>query len=543
MKKSIASNPKTHLHLCILLVHVCTLSLVSGKVKFNNMPGLGMADSLGSVIGSRFHFQVNWSFNTVQSYDQFTMCHVTLRYSTKKSFFLVKGKDTHRGQKLAKGDLVYFVDPDKPVFLVDLRISRFPDSEEEARLLSFCEMDFNSKDLDEILGVMDRNWDLFQIQPPAEVGTNLNVLKMTRLVDDETDFEWVDKYSEAKWDLLDKLMNKIYSFDFRPSDDEQVGGLLKREIATRLRSFKQGPLKKMVRMFKEDLQKDAANTGTNLKLSLDEDDEKRLKFAEKLDKVFDTLMTEFNPEILQEENIEYLEYLFRVLPLNFFDALKVEITKPEVEKPLNYDLLFELIENNHVDSRIKPLKLENLSQYLKSAMGKMLKKAIKKTLIRFFEAREGSHQMAFLGDEIMERVIKKFSRVMNEDFALDQMDDILYWVGEEAGMTIEKVLFLIGHEVRSRFNVNLLVDLFYGFCENSFMGFLDEMTFFATLIKKYGEMGILQKREGERVLDIPKLIKLLSIWRDFEDDRFTYDVVLPFFVRSTEDSEEETIDT
>ena len=82
--------------------------------------------------------------------------------------------------------------------------------------------------------------------------------------------------------------------------------------------------------------------------------------------------------------------------------------------------------------------MENMIQYLKSGMVNVFKKNIKTHQV-FGRTRRNT--LAFLEDLSLERITKKFSRVMNEDFALDQMDEILYWVGEEAGIAIQKVLF------------------------------------------------------------------------------------------------------
>ena len=145
--------------------------------------------------------------------------------------------------------------------------------------------------------------------------------------------------------------------------------------------------------------------------------------------------------------------------------MDLDFTSSSNWKSLNYNLLYVLIENNHTDSRHKQLKMKDMIQYLKSEMVKVVKKNMK-TLQVFGRARR--NRLVFLGDFSAERVKKKFSRVINYDFALDQMNDILYLVEEEAGMAIEKVLFLTSRQMRSWFIIDLLVDLFYCFYENWF---------------------------------------------------------------------------
>ena len=160
-----------------------------------------------------------------------------------------------------------------------------------------------------------------------------------------------------------------------------------------------------------------------------------------------------------------------------------------------------------------------------------MKKAITKTLQTCYDKREET--TTFLGDEMVQRVLKIYTKITEEEISIKEMENILYWVGDDAGMTVEKVIYLVFHEVKHLLNLDLLVDFFYDLVEHSFLEYLEELSFDMTLVKVYKKLGLVKRvdGEGEWILDVLTLKRKLSVWREIEDEALTLKVALPVFVR------------
>ena len=541
--RSITCPDKLHPKNLYFVVLVLLASLVQAEVHVNASPGFALADPLGSIIGSRFHFHLDkfWEFQTAESEDPLVMCHVTLKYFSDRPFFLVFGGNAHRGNKVKKDDLLLFVDKDKPLSFLDLRVPRFPETEDEQKLLGFCELGFNSKDLDEIKKMMKENWTLFQVQPSAEVGRGLNSFEMARVHEDDFDFEF---FGVLNNNLSIFRLKRFYRDVPLHHDDLQEGQMqkaLKQEVSRRLSQFKGTQLKGIIDLFKAEtqgysdiLQSQEAEsqnktTTDSIKSPSDasKEDLKNLQFVDSLPKFFDTYLEQFNPNIFEEDTLDFFEECIELASDAVVDLSFKSIFKKTSLTGGDLDFLIQmaLLQGDQPDP--KRLRPRELYQFVRRGIKQVYQKSIETKIKTTIEERTIDPVM--LSDEMVARVLKKYSNSTSETLELAEMQSLAYWTGEDAGMTVEKVLYLLDYELQRLFDMDLLVDLIYSFLEKP-INQVTELTSAGVLdTSKYWTLGLLKRVKDKVMLNVPLLMKHLTIWGEVKELSLLQRVSIPMF--------------
>ena len=179
---SLSRLPTTILLLTFLMMFETTLT--NKSLVYNRAAGLAMARVDGVIVGSQYGFKENWSLITIHSPkdDSNAECVVQLRNTPNKPFYLVKTQNKHKNDKVGKGDMVYYVSPEDPVLLFNVKQyysdNRSPND-------SICNKDLNSTDHKEILQLLEAHFGLLSSLGDGMKGTILNQLYMTKVDNDK----------------------------------------------------------------------------------------------------------------------------------------------------------------------------------------------------------------------------------------------------------------------------------------------------------------------------------------------------------------------
>lgn len=552
---SLRPNPfKTAI--ALLLLWVCLPLQTNSKISMNPDTGLALADSLGSIIGSRFHFHEDWEFTTVKSSDPLIMCEVALKYIPRRNYFLVKTVDKHRGSKIGKGDFVYYVTKASPPLLLDLKISRFPENEKEEKLLELCKDNFNSKNMEEILGKLEENWEHLHVDPLVETGSGLNSLKMIKIEEDDFDFEFLKNYSD-RYNSFTNKFNKSVPIECKVPSAEEFKRMLKKEISLRMNKLKNQGLKNIINMYKSDNGGNEENRGDkmeskelNSKIATDNGKEqvesesdpeqenlKNLKFLESLENFFDSYMDEAKSAIFEDDNVELIiSTISKLKDFQLFERVFKRMFMKVTNNFLMEDFMYNILQSLKENHCLENLKKEEAFHHAQSGFSNIVNKELNGMVKEAFKAKDIDLRM--LGDEMMEKVLKKFKSDTAGEFELSEMEDILYWTGEDSEMTVEKALYLINYEVQNLFSFDLLSKVIFSLFEGGANELSDELTAHALMNPKYSKYKVIEKQDNRILVDMPKLVKHYLVWGEIESNYLSDRVTVPVFVAENESKSE-----
>ena len=237
-RQKLVDSKKTSYLLSLLALALLGTAIKCAKLEYLAKPGLALADSDGKIIGTQYKFKDNWHFQTTLYGDSMKMCRVVLKYEAEKKFYLVKTTSKKAGDQIGAGDLVYLVSPDSPLHLMDIEINKIV-APEHLELIKFCEINFNSNDLEEIKKMMEVNAELFKIAIPYEIGIGINHLEFVEVSEEDEGFgyKYVSRAFRDDKKLKAKYAKSKATFEASPVPKEEISGMIKEGLGLRVNEF------------------------------------------------------------------------------------------------------------------------------------------------------------------------------------------------------------------------------------------------------------------------------------------------------------------
>lgn len=217
--KNCSHTPNTRLwmYLGLALLIWTGSPVTANSMEYEPLSGLALAKTDGTIVGSKYAFKKNWTLKTSQEegFPQ-VKCTVKLTYESDKSYFLVKTEGKHKGDAIGENDLAYLVSPSKPLTLFSM-IKMKQENDDKQHCL--CEKNFNSNNLDEILKIIEDNYEAFNVFDENAIGGKLDELYMTRVQEDGFNLDWIKgalSNDGVLWDKITEDGSKVLQVEVTP---------------------------------------------------------------------------------------------------------------------------------------------------------------------------------------------------------------------------------------------------------------------------------------------------------------------------------------